>query len=250
MQYSTMNILKNGIEVFRGNNSAEFEAEFKLRRGFLQAWADSPDDLTIYTMDLAPFKAMIGMLKKLFILSTSQLCWYTSFCFAEHENVTEWPNPRACHNEVFDYVYNLAHHDECHNTYLEAYTSLLGSALRVFLMWDLTQLGISRSKLAGLCLDMDDSTMLRGEDVISIPEQLLDTEMLQVAWTWPGAIEAAIKHSEGQDASVIKATGKNDHVGTFDFDRSHWKAAIEIIRKVSGACWEDWQQLEQYLLVK
>lgn len=63
-----MNILKNGVEVFQGINTEEFEAEFKLRCGFLQAWADSPDDLTIYTMDLSPFKAMIGKFIKVILL--------------------------------------------------------------------------------------------------------------------------------------------------------------------------------------
>lgn len=139
---------------------------------------------------------------------------------SEHEDISNWPNPRACHHEALNQAYNMAHHDECYGLYMQAYTSLLGSIFRIFLMWDLTQLGIARSKLAGLCMDMDSNTMLRGEDVISIPEELLDTEALQVAWFWPGAIEKAILHSAGE-ASVIAARGKNDHVGTFDFDRSH-----------------------------
>lgn len=127
----------------------------------------------------------------------------------------------------------MAHHDECDGLYMEACTSLLGAIIRVFLMWDLTQLGLNRSKMVGICLDQSNDTLLRGEDVISVPDELLDGELLQLAWHWPKAIDAAI------EATVDCPNPPNNEPGAFDFDRSHWKTVIEVIRKVSGSVWED-----------
>lgn len=151
----------------------------------------------------------------------------------DHEHVSPWANPRDYHTYALKTAYNMAHHDECDGLYMEACTSLLGAIIRIFLMWDLTQLGITRSKLVGISFDQDRSTLLRGEDVITVPDQLLDGELLQIAWTWPNAVEAAVK------ATVENPNPLSKDVGTFIFDRSHWTTVIEVIRKVSGAVWED-----------
>lgn len=127
----------------------------------------------------------------------------------------------------------MAHHDECEGLYMEACTSLLGAIIRVFLMWDLTQLGVACSKLSGICLDQDRNTLLRGEDVITVPDELMDGELLQIAWTWPAAMEAA------KLTAPSETTTSETNAGTFDFDRSHWETVIEVIRKVSGSVWED-----------
>jgi hypothetical protein len=151
----------------------------------------------------------------------------------DHEHVSPWPNPRDYHTYALNAAYNMAHHDECDGLYMEACTSLLGAIIRIFLMWDLTQLGITRSKLVGVSFDQDRSTLLRGEDVITVPDQLLDGELLQIAWTWPNAVEAAMK------ATLEWPNPPSKEVGTFEFDRSHWITVIEVIRKVSSSVWED-----------
>lgn len=126
----------------------------------------------------------------------------------------------------------MAHHDECDGLYMEACTSLLGSIIRVFLVWDLTQLGIARSKMVGISLDQSNETLLRGEDVITVPDELLDEELLQVAWHWPKAIDAAI------EASWVSPNPPANEPGTFHFDRRHWKTVVEVMKKVSGSVWE------------
>jgi hypothetical protein len=119
---------------------------------------------------------------------------------------------------------------------MQACTSLLSSICRVFLMHDLTKLGIARSKLAGICLDQEDMTTLDGEDVIGIPEQLFDSELIQLSWFWPTAIQRAVAFSKHDEVALVGSAKDQD--GTFDFDRSHWDWVTKVVKRVSGCPWE------------
>lgn len=61
-QLSAFHITHEDIEVFSGIKTLAFAEEYKKRLGFIQAWATAETDLSIYTMDLAPWKDMLGEL--------------------------------------------------------------------------------------------------------------------------------------------------------------------------------------------
>lgn len=196
----------------------------------MKAWAEAKHPLSIYTMDLFPWKDMIGR-STLFTLFTCGI--FLTLAHPDHEQVSPWPNPWACHKQALRSAYNMAHHDECGGLYRQARLSLLWAIVRVFLMWDITQLGIMRSKVVGICLDQMKEAYLEGEEVITIPDQLFESDVMQVAWYWPKAIEAAIH------ATSDSPNPPCEDVGTFEFDRSHWDIAVEVIREVGGSVWED-----------
>lgn len=61
IQRSTLNILHSNLQVFPGIHTPAFKQEFETRLGFIKAWAAAEHSLSIYTMDSAPWKDMIGV---------------------------------------------------------------------------------------------------------------------------------------------------------------------------------------------
>jgi hypothetical protein len=59
-QRSTFRIMSQQTIVWPGNRMPAFEEEYTTRRAFIEAWATAEWDLSVYTMDLYPYKQMLG----------------------------------------------------------------------------------------------------------------------------------------------------------------------------------------------